>query len=427
MTVPSTTAFSAEVYQNPYLPAGATTVNAVVTVTASDPSAPAATDAAQVIMLDCSGSMGAPARKLEEAKKATAVALDTLRDGVAFAVVAGRADATMVYPKSPGLAVAGPDTRAAARRAVDRLVAGGGTALGAWLSLAGQLFAAGPARYRHAIMLTDGENQHETPEQLAAVLHACEGRFVCDARGVGAGWRAAELRSVASALLGTADGLTDPAGLAADFRAMTEAAMGKSVAAVALRLWLPAEARIRFVKQVYPHVEDLTARRGEVSPRIGDYPTGAWGAESRDYHICIDVPAGEVGEERLAARVALAVGDDVLAQSLILAEWTADEARSTRINERVAHYTGQAELAAAIQDGLAARDSGDTATATAKLGRAVRLAAESGHEDTAKLLAKVVDVIDARTGTVRLKRSVAGVDAELANVRSVKTIRVGRE
>jgi len=63
-------------------------------------------------------------------------------------------------------------------------------------------------------------------------------------------------------------------------------------------------------------------------------------------------------------------------------------------------------------------------TATAKLGRAVQLAEESGHSDTAKLLGKVVDVIDAPTGTVRLKAKVAGVDAEMANVRSVKTIRV---
>jgi VWA domain-containing protein len=45
-------------------------------------------------------------------------------------------------------------------------------------------------------------------------------------------------------------------------------------------------------------------------------------------------------------------------------------------------------------------------------------------EGTAELLGRLVDVIDARTGSVRLKMAVAGVDAELANVRSVKTIRV---
>jgi hypothetical protein len=194
---------------------------------------------------------------------------------------------------------------------------------------------------------------------------------------------------------------------------------------VSLRVWTPAGSTIQFVKQVFPQVEDLTARRGAVSERIGDYPTGAWSsAESRDYHVSVTVPAGAVGDEMLAARVSLASSDQVMAQSLVLATWTDDSALSTKINQRVAHYTGQAELAAAIQDGLAARDAGDIETATSKLGRAVQLAAESGHEDTAKLLGRVVDVVDEKTGTVRLKQRVAGVDAEIANVRSVKTIRV---
>lgn len=420
--------FQAEVYQNQYLPAGGTVVDAVVTISASGGPTPeaagAAQSAAQVIMVDCSGSMSSPATKISEAKRATAAAIDTLRDGVAFAVIAGRTDADMVYPPRAQLVPASPQTRAEAKAAVNRLIASGGTAIGRWLALANVLFAGYPAQFKHAILLTDGRNQHETPQQLAAVLRSCEGRFICDSRGVGADWSGSELRTVASALLGTADGLPDPAGLVDDFRSMTEAAMGKSLAEVSLRLWTPAGSAIRFVKQVFPHMEDLTARRTDVSPRIGEYPLGAWGSESRDYHVQVEVPVGAVGEERLAARASLVSGDQVLSQSLILAVWTEDTALSTKINPRVAHYTGQAELAEAIQEGLAAREAGDVETATSKLGRAVALAEASGHKDTAKLLARVVDVVDARTGTVRLKEKVAGVDAELANVRSVKTIRV---
>ena len=420
-------AFTAEVFQNQYLPAGGQIVDAVVTVTASGSGLRAggeAPSAAEVIMVDCSGSMADPATKMSEAKKACAVAIDTLRDGVEFAIIAGRHDARLVYPPSPSLAPANPVTRAAAKDAVARLTASGGTAIGQWLSLANMLFAGHRAEVKHAIMLTDGRNQHETPEQLAATLRNCEGRFTCDSRGVGADWVATELRQVASTLLGTADGLEDPAELPAAFQAMTQQAMGKAVAEAALRVWTPAGATIRFVKQVFPQVEDLSGRRVDVSPRIGEYPTGSWGAESRDYHVCVEVPAGGVGEELLAARVSLVANGQPLAQSLVLATWTDDTALSTKINQRVAHYTGQAELAGAIQEGLAARDAGDVPTATAKLGRAVQLAEESGHADTAKLLAKVVDVIDAPSGTVRLKPKVAGVDAELANVRSVKTIRV---
>jgi hypothetical protein len=57
------------------------------------------------------------------------------------------------------------------------------------------------------------------------------------------------------------------------------------------------------------------------------------------------------------------------------------------------------------------------------LGRAVALAHQSGNEDTAKLLAKVVDVIDVETGTVRLKKQVEGADEMALDTRSTKTVR----
>ena len=66
------------------------------------------------------------------------------------------------------------------------------------------------------------------------------------------------------------------------------------------------------------------------------------------------VGAREVSKvlEKLAARVMLMVGDDQVGQSLVRAVWTDDESLSTRISPQVAHYTGQAELAQVIQQGL---------------------------------------------------------------------------
>jgi hypothetical protein len=419
--------FQAEVHQNRYLPAGGTVVDAVLTVTTSSADGPtpaAGPNAAQVIMIDCSGSMANPPSKLDEAKKATFAAIDTLRDGVAFAVIAGRHNAEMVYPPAATLVPATRQTRAEAQHAVSRLIADGGTALGTWLHLANNLFTGYPAEVKHAIMLTDGRNEHETPGQLAAVLRSCESGFVCDARGVGDGWSGTELLVVASALLGTADGLAFPGDLVADFRRMTEAAMGKALGEVALRLWTPAGSAVRLVEQAFPHLEDLTGRRTEVSARVGDYPVGAWGIESRDYHLSVVLPAGAVGEERLAARVSLVSQDQTLLESRVFATWTDDHALFATIDPWVAHYSGQEELAAAIQHGLAARDAGDISTATAMLGRAARLAAETGREDTARLLGRLVDVIDIRSGDVRLRQDVVGVDAEMANVRSVRTIRI---
>lgn len=436
--------FAIEVDENQYLPEGSNVVDAVLTVTSGASTAGAAggapvrfgASAAQVIVIDCSGSMSNPSTKMSEARKATMTAIDTLRDGVPFAVVAGRHTATLVYPRSHKMVPASGRTRNEARAAVKRLEPDGGTAIGSWLTLARMLLNTEDAEVKHTILLTDGKNEHETPARFAAAVEACKGRFVCDCRGIGSGWVAEELMTIASALLGTADGLEDPTHLPAAFQAMTGAVMSKSIGEVAMRVWTPAGGSVRFVKQVYPQVADLTARRVDLSPRIGAYPTGAWGTESRDYHVSIQLPQREVGEEMLAARISFArgapemsggpgdTGGEVLAQGLVLATWTDDTQLSTEINARVAHYTGQAELAEAIQEGLAAREAGDAEAATERLGRAVQLAAASGHGDTAKLLARVVDVVDAETGTVRLRRRVAEIDSELAKVRSVKTTRV---
>ncbi len=93
----------------------------------------------------------------------------------------------------------------------------------------------------------------------------------------------------------------------------------------------------------------------------------------------------------------------------------------------MAHYTGQAELADAIAAGLAARESGDAQTATVKLGRAVQLAHESGNDETVRLLNKVVEVDDAASGTVRLRREVEKSDEMALDVRSTRTVRVKRK
>ncbi|MBL1292177.1 VWA domain-containing protein [Streptomyces sp. NPDC057699] len=440
--------FSVEVYQNEFLPEGGRDVNAIVTVTSTGggttggvplaDGAPAsarragqAPDAAVVLMVDCSGSMDYPPTKMRNARDATAAAIDTLRDGTRFAVVAGTHVAKDVYPGNGQLATADPVTKAQAKEALRRLSAGGGTAIGTWLRLADRLLGAAEVDIRHGILLTDGRNEHESPEDLRAALDSCAGRFTCDARGVGTDWEVKEVTAIASALLGTADIVADPAGLAADFTRMMENAMGKEVADVVLRLWTPVGVEIVFVKQVAPTVADLTGRRTEAGPRAGDYPTGSWGDESRDYHVCVRVPEAGIGQEMLAARVSLILPPpsgggtpQTLSQGLVRAVWTDDMVASTSINPQVAHYTGQAELAQVIQQGLDARKSGDFDGATAKLGRAVQLASVSGNADTAKLLSKVVDVVDAATGTVRLKARVAEADEMTLETRSTKTVRV---
>jgi hypothetical protein len=138
----------------------------------------------------------------------------------------------------------------------------------------------------------------------------------------------------------------------------------------------------------------------------------------------VDIKPGAVSQEMLAARVSLITSTaseaQTLGQGLVRAIWTDDEALSTRISPHVAHYIGQAELAQAIQDGFEAHKADDDDTAAAEPGRAVALAHESGNQDTAK----VVDVVDAATGTVRLKARVTDADEMALDTRSSKTIRV---
>jgi hypothetical protein len=200
---------------------------------------------------------------------------------------------------------------------------------------------------------------------------------------------------------------------------------------VALRVWTPQTAAVKFVKQVAPDIHDLTDRRLATGAQAGDYPTGAWApGESRDYHVAVTVNPANLGQEMLAGRVSLVAtsaaspAGEVLGQGLIKVTWTDDEALSTRINGRVAGYTGQAELAVAIQEGLEANKRGDEEVATARLGRAVALAHQAGNEDMARLLAGVVDVVDEATGTVRLKRKVDAAAEMALDTRSTKTVRV---
>ena len=422
--------FTATVYQNEFLPDGGTDVNAIVTVTCSGAGeagrGAGGQAAGEIIIVDTSGSMGRT--KIESAKIAASAAIDQILDGTWFAVVAGTHLAYLAYPSArsgAGMVQMNPQTRYEAQQAVRSFRSDGGTAMGTWLLLAGRLFDSVPMlAQRHAILLTDGENHNESPEQLTSSIAAVTGKFQCDCRGVGVDWQVAEVRRIAQALLGTVDIIPQPEQMAEVFADLMRNAMSRGVADAQLRVWAPQGAQVQFVRQVSPTVADLTNRRVEVNPLTGGYPTGAWSDESRDYHVSVRLSAKGIGQEQLAARVQLAVAGEVVAQSLVKAKWSDDEGLTTRINPEVAHYTGQTELAEAIQDGLAAKAAGDDAGATTKLGRAVQLAAQTGNVEATTRLRKVVDIDDIETGTVRLKRSVDKADEMALDTASTKTTRV---
>ena len=169
---------SAATYQNEHLPVGGTDVNAVISVTArGEPSADV--EAAEIIIVDVSGSMLHPRSKLAAAKAAAEAAVDQIRDGVWFGLVAGTGHAHRLYPTGARLVRASADTRAEAKAAIQTLDAMGGTSIGRWLIEAYNWFAAYEGMIRHAILLTDGRNESETDDYFSAVLDRCVGAFQC--------------------------------------------------------------------------------------------------------------------------------------------------------------------------------------------------------------------------------------------------------
>jgi len=413
--------FKIETFSNPYLPEGATRLDAVLTVTAAGAGVGVGHSAVVGVIVDVSGSM--EGERLMAARLGTTKAVELVDESSSFFVVAFSDEARVVVPFGP----ATPERKRAAAAAVKGLKANGGTQMSTGLRAAFAEFRKAPDLIHKALFLTDGKNT-EGDGPLEKALALCEGQFQCDCRGVGTDWQPKQLRSIAGRLLGTAAIIPEPSGIEADFAGLVKSAIAQSVRDVRLRLWTPKAVKIVAVKQVSPEIVVLTDRATTPEPQVSEYPTGAWGNEGRDYYVALELAAGDVGEEMLAARPSLVyregAQDSKVPGPPVLASWTEDEALSARITREVAHYTGQAELADAIQQGLAAREAGDVEGATRLLGKAAKIAHDSGNEDTTRRLAKVVEVVDAAEGTVRLKKSVQKADEMDLDLGSTRTRRV---
>jgi hypothetical protein len=403
--------FSLRVDHNESLAVGSRKLDAIVQVgaaetnTGADSGAPLA---AEVVVIDTSRSM--TGTRIAEARRAASAAVDVVRDGTYFAVVAGQTSAELVYPPGPAMVAATARNRAAAKRKIAKVAAGGTTNMSTWLSLTDSLLAGCPAQIKHAIMLTDG---HSTDAEgaLAGVLKACEGHFVCDCRGVGDGWRVDELREIARALLGTWAPVAAPKDLADDFRAALTASMAKRIPDVVLRITLYGQTKVSYLAQVMPSIEELTGKGKDVvldgRPAV-EFPLGHWGAQVRDYHLRLDTPQRglriETGSRARTARlgVVLPGSSEVVASASVGVSWTEDVTLSSSINLRVAGYTGQEELAAAVDAGLDAWRNGRP-DAEEKMGQAVRLAHQVRHADLLERFSAIAELVDPAAGVIRLR------------------------
>jgi hypothetical protein len=415
--------FRVETFLNQYLPPGATRADAVFSLSAQGASA---VPSRRVVGLigDKSGSMSG--EKMDALKHALRVAVDQLDAGVeAFVLAFDRAPKLVL-----GLTAMDEPGRRAAHTAIQRLEAAGGTVMSAALLAAREVFVQRPGALCQAIMLTDGQNDAADAGPLAVTLKLCAGVFQADCRGVGTDWSPAQLRAIAGHLLGTAQLVANPAALAEDFRDTLTAAMAKSVAGVRLRLWMPKNARLVAVKQAFPTEIDLTDKVRPADQRAVDVPLGAWGEGTQDYFATFEVTPLGLGEQMLVCRPSIVWNDPVAGDTAapggnVTVTWTDDAGLSARIDAQVAHYTGQAEKARAIQEGLEALDRRDDATATLHLGRALALAEQSGDAETTRRLREVVETDGG--GTLRLRRGAAKVAVMDLDVGSTRTVRAKRD
>lgn len=278
------------------------TVRASPAGTAAGPSA-----AAEVLIMDRSLSMAGHG-KLDEAKVAMCAAVDTLRDGTYLGIVAGHHRAEVIFPPDGVPVRVDAAAREHAKACVAVQLAEGGTAIGEWLACADRLFSAvpSPGVVRHAVLYTDGKDEHETPEELDTVLRACTDRFVCDARGLGEDWNFLELLRITQALHGGAEAVVNLSDLTGDFVRLMREAQRVVVARAYLGLRLNSRFRLDFVRQTLPVQADLTTRQEQ-----GDeihVPLGSWSPDTvRQYQVslCYDPESLAVDEKLRAARITL--------------------------------------------------------------------------------------------------------------------------
>lgn len=407
--------FKIENFYNPHLSVGASRLDSIISVTASSGEGQGTVTSslkkAIIFIVDQSGSMDIHG-KMDIAKLAVRKSIDLIDEGSLFGIVAFSSYPQIIAP----LKYATPANKEIAHNAVKRLSAGGGTEMSKALFTVLDMISSLKDTMIHAQFVTDGQNEASDRKELERAITQCEGRLQCDCWGIGTDWEPKELKNISNRLLGTADAVPDPQRLEENFRIALARTMSKGIGDVRLRIQTPKSVKLVTIKQVSPEIVDLSKLAKKIDDKNTDIPLGAWGNEEREYQIAFELAPQAEGEEMMAGRPKIVYTENgqelVVDGDRIVSTWSSDAVMTSRINEQVAHYTGQTELANSIKEGLEAKSRGDVDSATVLLGKAAKIAAESGNDEVTARLKKVVDIVDADQGTVRLKAN-AGKAAEL--------------
>jgi von Willebrand factor type A domain len=401
---------------------------ALITVQSSPGGTPApAGRIAEILIMDRSLSMK-DQRKINEARRAARAAVDALPDGTLLAIIAGNERAICVFPPFQGLARIDAEAREAAKHAVTGLMPEGGTRIGQWLAEARGLFLADPAAatVRHAVLYTDGKNEHESAAELASTLDACADQFVCDVRGLGDDWDHVQLRHIAGKLHGDAEAVLRIEDLAGDFTRLMRRVQRIAVPRTYLRLAPHDAFQITAITQAYPVEVDLTQHQRPGGGTVIDVPLGSWEErETRRYQVSLrfDPAAVPTGEKLRAVRVDLLTEDAngsrvpcANAPVSIIRHATPDDL--SLIPDSITQVHDQREIGIVIRVCVDAWQHGRNADADAELDVALRLARKS-RDPRLPLLDDIAE--SGPDGKIRVRRDLPPGEMKKLGLDSYKT------
>jgi Ca-activated chloride channel homolog len=396
--------FDVTSHYNPYLGPNRDVMRMVVSLSLPDHVQLAPTRLALAIVLDCSGSMSG--EKIKAACNGAIKVIQELDEQFSFAVIAFESTARLIYGPAEGIHA----HKQRAIQAIQSLHASGGTSMSSALQTV--IGALQPYREwaRTVLFLTDGQNGDRNNVFLQTVEQCVHERIIIYAWGVGADWNANELRALAEKTHGRADIIPRPEQVEAAFRQTFNQIRQTALTDVRLVLWTPEEVSVQQVQQAYPNLVDLGVSPDGTNPRqqvvaLGSFAIG----ERHDYLINLAIRPHEPGQKYMIMRPAVRFMDAQHAEieergpreSWVVVEWTLQMALAAKINETVAHYTKEGELAELISKGNEALASGNRQQAAILLGQALEMSEQVKNEEIARLLRAIV--VRGANGQVSLK------------------------
>jgi hypothetical protein len=346
------------------------------------------------VVMDQSGSM--QGGKLEAAKQALINLLQQVpsQDDVVVQITLFSDDAEELLGPTTGRNLQGRIHEVTRR--IQRIEAGGTTSLGSGLRVAARAARQFPHHVRRVLMITDGKQEGSKPisDAYNAAQELAGAGLRVDAWGVGDGWEADQLRTIAHTTGGEADVIPNAGDLAAAVAELFADVQSTRASEVRLLLNTPKGTTIRSVRQVFPSVQDRAAN--QITEQQWVIPIGAIGQEEPKFVVELETTPRDlaIAFRILVPSVVYSQGGtdqtvELDRSAWFFVRWVASPGE-VRMDTELARYTGEEEITSLSQEGFALLDMGAVEEATAKLTAALRKAVQI-NSPQAVILSSVIN------------------------------------